>query len=141
MFVIGYLYYLEVTSYWMFVLLEVTSYWMFVIGCLYIESYPGRDALLDMINGSNMKTAAVGSGKGVGCCRSSDAKPSPSKSSPPPATEEEEDVLEELLSSPPCPPVPQITCWQSLHKSNLRSILPPINAINIQFAVLIIVYY
>ena len=93
---------------WMFVLLEVTSYWMFVIGCLYIESYPGRDALLDMINGSNMKTAAVGSGKGVGCCRSSDAKPSPSKSSPPPATEEEEDVLEELLSSPPCPPVPQV---------------------------------
>ena len=48
---------------------------------------------MNMINGSNMKTAAVGSGKGVGCFRSSDAKPSPSKSIPPPATEEEEDML------------------------------------------------
>lgn len=73
-----------------------------------VESYPGRDALVNMINGSNTKTAAVGSGTGVGC-RSSDAKPSPRKSiPPPPATKEEEDMLEELLASPPCPPVPQV---------------------------------
>jgi len=73
-----------------------------------VESYSGRDALVNMINGGNMKTAAVGSGKGAGCFHSSDAKPSPRKSIPPPATEEEEDMLEELLASPPCPPVPQV---------------------------------
>lgn len=66
-----------------------------------VESYPGRDALVNMINGGNMKTAAVG-------FPSSDAKPSPRKSIPPPATEEEEDMLEEILASPPCPPVPQV---------------------------------
>ena len=66
-----------------------------------VESYPGRDALVNMINGGNMKTAAVG-------FRSSDAKPSPRKSIPPPATEEEEDMLEEILAPPPCPPVPQV---------------------------------
>ena len=76
---------------------------------------------LDMINGSDMKTAAVGSGKGVGCCRSSDAKPSPSKSVPPPATEEEEAMLEELSTSPPCPPVPQVIGLDTVPDETVRN--------------------
>ena len=74
-----------------------------------VESYPGRGrgALVDMINGGNMKTAAVG-------FRSSDAKPSPRQSIPPPATEE-------VLASPPCPPVPQVFGLDSVPDETARN--------------------
>jgi len=76
-----------------------------------------------MINGTNMKTAAVGSGAGVVLLLHV-AKPSPGKSIPPPATEEEK----ELLASPPRPPVPQVlgldTAPDETARNRRRSELP-----------------